>query len=75
MLHAGQDLAAVHPALEVSEATYHRRWNQFGGMKSKERRQLTQAWRRDYNQYRPHSVLVYVTPAEFTATCPGGEPR
>lgn len=43
-------------------------------MKSKERRQLTQAWRRDYDQYRPHSVLVYVTPAEFTATCPGGLP-
>lgn len=28
---------------------------------------LIAAWRRDYNQYRPHSSLDYLTPAEFEA--------
>jgi putative transposase len=27
------------------------------------------AWRRDYNEHRPHSALDYQTPAEFAATC------
>lgn len=40
MLNAGQDLAAVLQALEVSEATYHRWRNQYGGMKSEEAKRL-----------------------------------
>ena len=40
MLNAGKDLAAVLQALEVSEATYHRWRNQYGGMKSEEARRL-----------------------------------
>jgi len=40
MLNSGQDLAAVLQALEVSEATYHRWRNQYGGMKSEEARRL-----------------------------------
>lgn len=40
MLNAGQDLAAVLMSLEVSEATYHRWRNQYGGMKSEEARRL-----------------------------------
>lgn len=40
MLNAGQDLAAVLQALEVSEASYHRWRNQYGGMKSEEARRL-----------------------------------
>ena len=40
MLNAGQDLAAVLQALEVSEATFHRWRNQYGGMKSAEARRL-----------------------------------
>lgn len=40
MLNAGHDLAAVLQALEVSEATYHRWRNQFGGMKSEEAKRL-----------------------------------
>lgn len=40
MLNAGQDLAAVLQTLEVSEATYHRWRNQFGGMKSEEAKRL-----------------------------------
>lgn len=40
MLNAGQDLAAVLQSLEVSEATFHRWRNQYGGMKSEEARRL-----------------------------------
>ncbi len=40
MLNAGQDLAAVLQALEVSEATFNRWRNQYGGMKSEEARRL-----------------------------------
>lgn len=40
MLNTGQDVAAVLQALEVSEATYHRWRNQYGGMKSEEAKRL-----------------------------------
>lgn len=40
MLMAGKDLAAILQALEVSEATYHRWRNQYGGMKSEEAKWL-----------------------------------
>ena len=40
MLTAGKDLAAVLQALDVSEATYHRWRNQYGGMKSEEAKRL-----------------------------------
>ena len=42
MLNAGQDQAAVLQSLEVSEATYLRWRNQYGGMKSEEARRLKQ---------------------------------
>lgn len=40
MLNAGKDLAAVLQTLEVSEGTYLRWRNQYGGMKSEEARRL-----------------------------------
>lgn len=40
MLAAGRDVAAVLQSLEVSEATYHRWRNQYGGMKSEEAKRL-----------------------------------
>lgn len=36
----------------------------------REARQLTGAWREDYNHHRPHSSLGRMTPAEFAARCP-----
>lgn len=40
MLNSGKDLAVVLQTLEISEATYHRWRNQFGGMKSEEAKRL-----------------------------------
>ena len=40
MLNAGKDVAAVLQALEVSEATYLRWWNQYGGMKAEEAKRM-----------------------------------
>lgn len=40
MLNAGKDLAAVLQALEVSEATYLRWRQQYGGMKAEEAKRL-----------------------------------
>jgi putative transposase len=42
MLNAGKDVAAVLQVLEVSEATYLRWRNQYGGMKAEEARRLTE---------------------------------
>lgn len=40
MLNAGKDVATVLQALEVSEATYLRWRNQYGGMKAEEAKRL-----------------------------------
>ena len=40
MLAAGKDVEHVCQALEVSEATFHRWRNQFGGMKANDMKQL-----------------------------------
>lgn len=40
LLNAGKSLGEVLQGLEVSEATYHRWRNQYGGMKSEEARRL-----------------------------------
>lgn len=39
-LTAGQDIAQVCQALEISEATFHRWRNQYGGMKAQEAKRL-----------------------------------
>ena len=39
-LNAGQNIVQVCQALEVSEATYHRWRNQYGGMKAEEAKRL-----------------------------------
>jgi putative transposase len=40
MLNAGKDLAAVWQALEVSQSTFDRWRNQYGGMKAEEAKRL-----------------------------------
>lgn len=40
MLNTGKDLAAVLQSLEVSQSTYERWRNQYGGMKSEEAKRL-----------------------------------
>jgi putative transposase len=37
-------------------------------------RELSAAWRNDYNHYRPHGSLGYRTPAEFAAACAASAP-
>lgn len=34
-----------------------------------EAREVIEAWRREYNELRPHSSLNYMTPSEFAAQC------
>ncbi len=40
LLNAGKSVAHVYQALEISEATYHRWRNQYGGMKCEEAKRL-----------------------------------
>jgi transposase-like protein len=42
LLGEGQDLAEVAKALEISEATFHRWRNQYGGMKANDAKELRQ---------------------------------
>ena len=37
----------------------------------KELKYVADRWRMDYNHYRPHSSLDYMTPAAFAAMCLG----
>ena len=34
-------------------------------MSLEDARDKVERWRRDYNEFRPHSALTYLTPAEF----------
>ena len=36
-----------------------------------ELRYVVERWRMDYNHYRPHSSLGYMSPAAFAASCVG----
>jgi putative transposase len=44
LLGEGQDLAAVTKQLEISEATFHRWRNQYGGMKAQDAKELRHLW-------------------------------
>jgi transposase-like protein len=48
LLGEGKELAEVAMALEISEATFHRWRNQYGGMKANDAKELRQL--RDENQ-------------------------
>lgn len=39
---AGKDLSVVLQTLEIAEATFHRRWQQYGGMNREESKRLKQ---------------------------------
>jgi len=54
MLNAGQDLAAVLQTLEVSQSTFDRWRNQYGGMKAPEARRLKEL--EDENRRLKHIV-------------------
>jgi transposase len=42
LLGEGQDIAEVAKHLEISEATFHRGWAQYGGMKANDAKELRQ---------------------------------
>ena len=54
MLNAGKDLAAVLRALEVSQSTFDRWRNQYGGMKAEEAKRLKEL--EDENRRLKHIV-------------------
>jgi len=54
MLNAGKDLAAVLQALEVSQSTFDRWRNQYGGMKAEEAKRLKEL--EDENKRLKHLV-------------------
>ena len=54
MLNAGKDLAAVLQALEVSQSTFDRWRNQYGGMKAEEAKRLKEL--EDENRRLKHLV-------------------
>jgi putative transposase len=54
MLNAGKDLAAVLQALEVSQSTFERWRNQYGGMKAEEAKRLKEL--EDENRRLKHIV-------------------
>jgi putative transposase len=54
MLSAGKDLAAVLQALEVSQSTFDRWRNQYGGMKAEEAKRLKEL--EDENRRLKHLV-------------------
>jgi putative transposase len=54
ILNAGKDLAAVLQALEVSQSTFDRWRNQYGGMKAEEAKRLKEL--EDENRRLKHLV-------------------
>jgi transposase InsO family protein len=74
LLNEGKDLSAVLRHLEISESSWNRWRARYGGMKVNEAKRpgslleaqvLVDAWRVEYNTYRPHSSLGGLTPAEY----------
>lgn len=45
--------------------------NRYAFAKGREAQQIVEAWRREYNEYRPHSSLGYISPATFAARLAG----
>src|ERR1700754_3306890 len=82
LLAEGKDTAAVCRELGVSDATYHRWRNQFGGLKAEDAKRLKEFerenatlkglladWKHEYNHHRRHSSLGYQPPARYAAAC------
>ena len=59
-LNAGQSIAQVCQALEVSEATFHRWRNQFGGMKAQEAKRLKELEKENACAGGPDNLFVWV---------------
>ncbi len=59
---AVKDLCRDHG---VSQETFYRWRRKFGGMEVSDARRIIEAWRRDYNEVRPHSALGNLTPRDF----------
>jgi len=38
-------------------------------------RSKIEAWRRDYNESRPHTALGWLTPTEYATSCPDEKPE
>lgn len=80
----GADVAAVCREPQISEQTYYRWRNQYGGLKARLRdeclninsfnsllhaRVVISDWKTEYNHDRRHSTLGYLAPADYARTC------
>ncbi len=63
----GKSIVNICREKNLSEVMFHRWKRQFGHMELNEARVVIEDFRCEYNYYRPHSKLGYLSPSRFAA--------